>query len=63
MADARILPAWAEDLRRRYLRNAAVLFILHGTVHASVLVDGPLHPPPPSLPRAFWHTAADPTPP
>jgi transitional endoplasmic reticulum ATPase len=36
LADARALPAWAEDLRRRYLRGEASIFILHGNVYDSV---------------------------
>ena len=31
------LPAWAEELRRRYLRGEASQFILHGNVHDLVL--------------------------
>jgi SpoVK/Ycf46/Vps4 family AAA+-type ATPase len=37
MADARLLPAWAEDLRRRYLRGEASLFVLHGNVYDTVV--------------------------
>jgi len=33
------LPAWAEELRRRYLRGEASVFVLHGNVHDLVL-DG-----------------------
>ncbi len=33
------LPVWAEELRRRYLRGEASVFILHGNVHDLVL-DG-----------------------
>ncbi|HET7712084.1 MAG TPA: AAA family ATPase [Thermoanaerobaculia bacterium] len=36
----RTLPIWAEDLRRRYLRGEASMFILHGNVYDSVLSDG-----------------------
>jgi ATP-dependent 26S proteasome regulatory subunit len=32
-----ILPAWAEELRRRYLRGEASVFVLHGNVHDVVL--------------------------
>jgi SpoVK/Ycf46/Vps4 family AAA+-type ATPase len=39
-ADARVLPAWAEDLRRRYLRNEASMFVLHGNVYDVVLFAG-----------------------
>jgi hypothetical protein len=35
----RLLPSWAEDLRRRYLRGEASMFVLHGNVYDSV-VDG-----------------------
>ncbi|MBN2371605.1 MAG: ATP-binding protein [Vicinamibacteria bacterium] len=39
MGEIRILPDWAEDLRRRYLRGETAMFILHGNVYDSV-VDG-----------------------
>ena len=32
-----LLPAWAEDLRRRYLRGEASMFVLHGNVYDVVL--------------------------
>jgi transitional endoplasmic reticulum ATPase len=35
----RLLPDWAEDLRRRYLRGEAAVFVLHGNVFDLVL-DG-----------------------
>lgn len=59
MADARILPPWAEDLRRRYLRNEAVLFVLHGNVHDLVLVDGALKPLTEFLTDVFWKDVRD----
>jgi AAA+ superfamily predicted ATPase len=37
-------PAWAEELRRRYLRNEATQFILHGNVFDLVEHDGELLP-------------------
>jgi transitional endoplasmic reticulum ATPase len=37
MTEPRILPAWAEDLRRRYLRGEASMFVLHGNVFDSVI--------------------------
>ena len=37
MSEARVLPAWAEDLRRRYLRGEASMFVLHGNVYDVVL--------------------------
>ncbi len=37
MADARLLPAWAEDLRRRYLRGESSMFVLHGNVYDTVV--------------------------
>lgn len=40
MADTKILPAWAEDLRKRYLRGESSLFILHGNVYDVMLHDG-----------------------
>jgi transitional endoplasmic reticulum ATPase len=39
MSDPRLLPPWADDLRRRYLRGEASLFILHGNVY-DVVVHG-----------------------
>ncbi len=39
MSEARLLPAWAEDLRRRYLRGEASMFVLHGNVYDVVLCD------------------------
>jgi len=35
----RLLPSWAEDLRRRYVRGEASIFVLHGNVFDAV-VDG-----------------------
>src|SRR5512140_2793904 len=34
------LPAWTEELRRRYLRGEALEFVLHGNVHDLVLFEG-----------------------
>lgn len=59
MAEPRILPPWAEDLRRRYLRNEAVLFVLHGNVHDLVLVDGQLRPLTEFLTDVFWKDVRD----
>jgi transitional endoplasmic reticulum ATPase len=42
MADTRILPQWADDLRRRYLRGESTMFVLHGNVYDSVLHEGKL---------------------
>jgi AAA+ superfamily predicted ATPase len=39
MTATRVLPAWAEDLRRRYLRGEAAMFVIHGNVYDAV-VDG-----------------------
>ena len=39
MASATILSAWAEELKRRYLRGEASVFVLHGNVH-DVVLDG-----------------------
>ena len=36
----RTLPAWAEDLRRRYVRGESSIFVLHGNVYDAVLTDG-----------------------
>jgi SpoVK/Ycf46/Vps4 family AAA+-type ATPase len=41
---SRNLPLWAEDLRRRYLRGEASIFVLHGNVYDSVLHDGRVLP-------------------
>ena len=38
--EARILPPWADDLRRRYLRGEASIFVLHGNVYDVVLSGG-----------------------
>jgi SpoVK/Ycf46/Vps4 family AAA+-type ATPase len=40
MSESRALPAWAEDLRRRYLRGEASMFVLHGNVYDVVLCNG-----------------------
>jgi transitional endoplasmic reticulum ATPase len=42
MPDSKPLPAWAEDLRRRYLRNEASMFLLHGNVFDVVVCGGKL---------------------
>jgi transitional endoplasmic reticulum ATPase len=34
------LPSWAEDLRRRYVRGEASVFVLHGNVYDAVLCGG-----------------------
>ena len=39
MIEVRVLPAWAEDLRRRYLRGEASMFVLHGNVYDVVLCN------------------------
>lgn len=44
MNEARQLPDWAEDLRRRYLRGEATVFVLHGNVFDWVLHNGRLSP-------------------
>src|SRR5512140_1975855 len=36
----RLLPPWAEDLRRRYLRGEACMFVLHGNVFDTVVHAG-----------------------
>lgn len=40
MSDTKILPIWAEDLRKRYLRGESSMFILHGNVFDVVMNDG-----------------------
>ncbi|MCA1556614.1 MAG: AAA family ATPase [Acidobacteria bacterium] len=37
MSEPRLLPTWAEDLRRRYLRGESAMFVLHGNVYDVVL--------------------------
>lgn len=37
MSEPRLLPVWAEDLRRRYLHGEASMFVLHGNVYDVVL--------------------------
>jgi AAA+ superfamily predicted ATPase len=37
MPEPRLLPPWADDLRRRYLRGEASMFVLHGNVFDSVV--------------------------
>lgn len=37
MSALQLLPAWAEDLRRRYLRGEASMFVLHGNVYDTVI--------------------------
>ncbi|HJR08270.1 MAG TPA: AAA family ATPase [Pyrinomonadaceae bacterium] len=39
MSASRPLPAWAEDLRRRYLRGESAMFVLHGNVYDVVLYE------------------------
>jgi len=40
MTETRILPQWSDDLRRRYLRGEASIFILHGNVYDAVMSGG-----------------------
>src|SRR5688500_954245 len=42
MAAAVALPAWADELKRRYLRGESSVFVLFGNVHDKLLVDGQL---------------------
>jgi AAA+ superfamily predicted ATPase len=42
-ADAQVLPAWADELRRRYLRGESSQFVLHGNVHDVFLCGGKLY--------------------
>lgn len=37
MADSNVLPIWADDLKKRYLRGESSMFILHGNVFDVVL--------------------------
>jgi transitional endoplasmic reticulum ATPase len=37
MTEPKLLPTWAEDLRRRYLRGEASMFVLHGNVFDTVV--------------------------
>jgi AAA+ superfamily predicted ATPase len=40
LPESRVLPSWAEDLRRRYLRGEASIFVLHGNVYDTVISGG-----------------------
>jgi transitional endoplasmic reticulum ATPase len=40
MSQTKNLPAWAEELRKRYLRGESSMFILHGNVFDIVLNEG-----------------------
>jgi SpoVK/Ycf46/Vps4 family AAA+-type ATPase len=40
MSETKVLPIWAEDLRKRYLRGESSMFILHGNVFDAILNDG-----------------------
>jgi len=42
MSQPKLLPQWADDLRRRYLRGESSMFVLHGNVYDVVLHDGKL---------------------
>src|SRR5512142_1698101 len=42
MANDKILAPWADELKRRYLRGEASLFVLHGNVHDAVLAGDSL---------------------
>jgi transitional endoplasmic reticulum ATPase len=35
----RLMPEWAEDLRRRYLRGESSMFVLHGNVYDAIVDD------------------------
>jgi transitional endoplasmic reticulum ATPase len=35
----RVMPEWADDLRRRYLRGESSMFVLHGNVYDAVVND------------------------
>jgi SpoVK/Ycf46/Vps4 family AAA+-type ATPase len=39
---ARVMPEWADDLRRRYLRGESSMFVLHGNVYDAVVNDDKL---------------------
>ena len=43
MAEPRNLPAWAEDLRRRYVRGESSIFVLHGNVYDAVMTGGSVY--------------------
>src|SRR5260370_18756785 len=42
-ADVQAVPAWADELRRRYLRGESSQFVLHGNVHDVFLCGGKLY--------------------
>jgi transitional endoplasmic reticulum ATPase len=44
MPDTPLLPPWADDLRRRYIRGEASMFVLHGNVYDAVLSAGVVMP-------------------
>ncbi|MBE3072507.1 MAG: ATP-binding protein [Acidobacteria bacterium] len=44
MSEPRLLPSWAEDLRRRYLRGEASMFVLHGNVYDGVVHQQRMRP-------------------
>src|SRR3977135_2842648 len=39
MSERHLLPTWADDLRRRYLRGESSMFVLHGNVYDVVLCN------------------------
>jgi hypothetical protein len=59
VTDSRVLPAWADELRRRYLRGEASVFVLHGNVHDLVLDEGRLVPVIEFLSRALLSPTKD----
>jgi transitional endoplasmic reticulum ATPase len=44
MPDTPLLPPWADDLRRRYIRGESSMFVLHGNVYDAVLSAGVVMP-------------------
>lgn len=59
MTTPRPLPAWAEELRRRYLRGESSIFVLHGNVYDAVLHDGKLRPLPEFLAEVLLKDTKD----
>lgn len=59
MSTPRLLPVWAEELRRRYLRGEASIFVLHGNVYDAVLHQGKLLPLPEFLAEVLLKETKD----
>jgi transitional endoplasmic reticulum ATPase len=58
-AELSSLPAWCEDLRRRYLRGESSQFVVHGNVHDIVLYAGKLYSPVEFLAQVLFARSKD----